>query len=1053
MRFYELLTLKWSANGCLIVVVVAGWLFITPGERAARHTPGTLAWLTSASVAYADQASDDYAAAVGFYKGSRWSLAVDAFKKFLTANPKHDRAPFARLYLGLSLANLDKYDEARTVLRAFVKEFPNNQHVPQAMYRVAEASYFLDDLKSAEPEFLAFLTKSPDDPLREFALPYLGDTQLRLGKADVATQNFQKALKDHPQSKMAEDARFGLAKSFEAQQKFPEAMDLYRQLAANKAGVRAAQSQWQLAARLFENKDFANAAKAYTDLDKNFPESRYVPAARLNAGYAHFELKDFKAAAVQFELAAKDAEQAATASYWRGLSQKQQGDLAGAAATMKTAFETHQTQPIAEQMLFQLADCELRQNQFEQAEQHFVDVAKRWPQGQWADDALYFSGEAALQRANRAASPEARLAALQSAEATTKQFLATQPNSGLKLFVELLRGRVLLARGGDADAAAAATLFQNVLAAAQRPQTQMQARYHLARAQQRLKQHAAAVQSLAPVVEQVRKDGATSEFVDALVLQATSMLAEKKYAESTAAAAEYIKLAPKGEQLDQATATKVLADGNLGQFALAKEWFARLRQASPNSPLIVPTSHQLAEAAYSQKQYDAALEWFTTVVNAVPQSPHFVVALSGQSWCQFEKKQYKPAAAGYARLVKDFPQHELAAESAFKLGESLQFDGQLPEAAKAFADAFDGFSPGRYGYLSGLQAARVLGQLKKVEEADAAYAKLLQKFPKPESLDKLFDEWALLNYESERFGRADEIFKRLIAETPNSELADNARFSLAESELFGGKLDGAKTAFRQLEQDPKSDADVQQDSLFRLMAIAEEQQQWEELGKTSEAIRTRFAEGRYKSDAAFYLALSQLQRGQVEPALELLKPLAAAKADRQVAAKDWFPRVFVLVAETYQQQKKYNEVVATVTEFRAWDAKNKFLYQADEVLGRVYKQQTKFDEARTVFKLVIDSPHGAKTETAAKAQFMIAETYFIQKDYKLALENYLKVHILYKFPDWQAPALFQAAACDEQLGDWSQAVKDYETLVKDFSKSEFAEKAKPRLEAARKNVK
>src|SRR5207247_847915 len=158
---------------------------------------------------------------------------------------------------------------------------------------------------------------------------------------------------------------------------------------------------------------------------------------------------------------------------------------------------------------------------------------------------------------------------------------------------------------------------------------------------------------------------------------------------------------------------------------------------------------------------DAALEWFTAVVNAGPQSPHFVAALSGQSWCQFEKKQYKPAAAGYARLVKDFPQHELAAESAFKHGESLQLDGQLPEAAKAFAEAFDQFSPGRYGYLSGLQAARVLGQLKKVEEADGAYAKLLQKFPKPENLDRLFDEWALLNYESERFGRADEIFKRL----------------------------------------------------------------------------------------------------------------------------------------------------------------------------------------------------------------------------------------------------------------------------------------------------
>src|SRR5439155_11921682 len=162
------------------------------------------------------------------------------------------------------------------------------------------------------------------------------------GKADAAVESFQQAIKLFPQSKMAEDARFGLAKAFEAQQKLPEALDLYRQIAANKAGPRAPQAQLQLAVRAFEAKDFVNAAKAYTDLEKNFPESKYIPTARLNAGYAYYELKDFKAAAAQFELAAKDAEQAPIASYWRGMSQKQQGDLPAAAATLKAAFEAHQ---------------------------------------------------------------------------------------------------------------------------------------------------------------------------------------------------------------------------------------------------------------------------------------------------------------------------------------------------------------------------------------------------------------------------------------------------------------------------------------------------------------------------------------------------------------------------------------------------------------------------------------------------------------------------------------------------------------------------------------
>lgn len=134
----------------------------------------------------------------------------------------------------------------------------------------------------------------------------------------------------------------------------------------------------------------------------------------------------------------------------------------------------------------------------------------------------------ALQRANRTANAETRSAAIQAAEGYTKQFAATQPNSGLKFYNDLLRGRVLLARGSDADATAAIELFKGIVGSTQRPQTQLQARYHLARAQQKLKQHAAVIETLTPVIEQVRKEGAASEFIDSLVMFASSLLVEKK---------------------------------------------------------------------------------------------------------------------------------------------------------------------------------------------------------------------------------------------------------------------------------------------------------------------------------------------------------------------------------------------------------------------------------------------------------------------------------------------------------------------------------------------
>ncbi|HID23602.1 MAG TPA: tetratricopeptide repeat protein, partial [Planctomycetaceae bacterium] len=134
----------------------------------------------------ADSASDEYKLAVGLYKQQRWALAAETLRQFVKAHPRHAKVAPARLYLGLTLVNLRDYQAAREVLRGYIADYPNSRELPHALYRVAECSYFLDDLKSAEREFQAFLRKAPRDPLGEYAYPYLADTQLRLGKPDKA---------------------------------------------------------------------------------------------------------------------------------------------------------------------------------------------------------------------------------------------------------------------------------------------------------------------------------------------------------------------------------------------------------------------------------------------------------------------------------------------------------------------------------------------------------------------------------------------------------------------------------------------------------------------------------------------------------------------------------------------------------------------------------------------------------------------------------------------------------------------------------------------------
>ncbi|MBT6496227.1 MAG: tetratricopeptide repeat protein, partial [Planctomycetaceae bacterium] len=166
----------------------------------------------------------------------------------------------------------------------------------------------------------------------------------------------------------------------------------------------------------------------------------------------------------------------------------------------------------------------------------------------------------------------------------------------------------------------------------------------------------------------------------------------------------------------------------------------------------------------------------------------------------------------------------------------------------------------------------------------------------------------------------------------------------------------------------------------------------------------------------------------------------------------WVPQIWIMLAETHFRGKKYAEVTAVVSELRDRDPKCPVLYQADEILGRSYKNLAKFDEARTAFRRVVADPNGRRTETAAKAQLILAETFLLQKDYKNAQAEYFKVYHLYKFPIWQSAALYQAALCDEALKQWNDAAKLYEELLQKFPRSQYARQAKQRLPLARKNA-
>ncbi|MFG0335212.1 MAG: tetratricopeptide repeat protein [Maioricimonas sp. JB049] len=1011
-------------------------------------------------------AIDDYNVAIEFYRQQRYDQAAQSFRTYLDEHPQHNKAPLAQLYYGQSLVYLRKFEPARNVFRSFVTKYPEHPDTALARYRVAESSFFLGDLPAAQKEFAGFLSRHPDHELAEWALQYLGEAQLRASNVAEAAQTFERYIEKYPDGRLADDSRFGLARAYEAQKKPDQAIALYRALANRPESPRAADAQFNLGARYFEDGRYEEASRAFAAVGEKFPQSALAGLAALNAGFADYRLDRFDAAAEHFRAAATSPEQAATAGFWIGLSLKSQGDFDDAADQFQQMFEQAGETEQGEKILFHWADSQFRAQQFQQAEELFLRQVQQWPDGELADDALHTATEAAI-----------RDGRLDDAEQLSARFRKDYPDSGLMLLQDLLDGRRHLAAGdqleGDAAAAKyrdAAAVFESVLEESNVDRTRTLASVQLAQASSRLRDHQRVRDLLEPVMKSIREGTTDPDTSASLVLLANSLIELQQYEPAAAAADLYLQVTPHGADAGRALAAVARARAHLQERLAVQTALEQMARRDPPYPGLPATVYEVAEIAYDQNDWDWSSELFNQLVTLGPESGYHAAALAGLGYSQHESGQFDQAAETFSTLLDAHPDdRELASTSAYMRGLALQSAGKSEQAATAFLKGASQFaldpsveSPtdeqlaaSLNAYRSGKGAARVLRELKKADESDKAYESAyneLKRHPedRQDELDKLIHEWALLSYENENYARSDELFALLVRERPQSDFADDARLYLGESDYFAGRLDQAEQRFEELLAGDEADDFVRHRGLVLLLDIAAEQQDWEQLLANSRRLASTFPESEQLAYARYREGEALLQTGKVDEAIALLAELKSQWSGSETESRpEWAASVWLLLAEARLRNKDYAGVEQTAADFRTANPESPLLYQADEILGRSYKNRAMFAEARDAFARVTNSQTGRRTETAAKAQFHLAETHLIEKDFDAALREYYKVYTSYQFPEWQAPALFQAARSDEALGNWDGAVKSYEKLVAEFPESQFAKDAVPRLEIAR----
>ena len=226
----------------------------------------------------------------GLLRQKKYELAAEEYERFAQAGAKGkdlDDAQFglasARLYQG-------NFREARRAFDEFLKGADQDPRRLTVRYRLGEIAYLLGDLTAARRSLEEFTAATSDHAGLEMAWTYLGDTYFGLQDFGKVRGTYERSLAAYPRGRLAERAKYGLARSLAMLGERDRALSMMRDLTrlANPEWVDRAWLQIGLIRK--SAGQFREAVEAFTSLERTAPRSPFRPEARLQRALALVQL-------------------------------------------------------------------------------------------------------------------------------------------------------------------------------------------------------------------------------------------------------------------------------------------------------------------------------------------------------------------------------------------------------------------------------------------------------------------------------------------------------------------------------------------------------------------------------------------------------------------------------------------------------------------------------------------------------------------------------------------------------------------------------------------
>jgi TolA-binding protein len=364
--------------------------------------------------------------------------------------------------------------------------------------------------------------------------------------------------------------------------------------------------------------------------------------------------------------------------------------------------------------------------------------------------------------------------------------------------------------------------------------------------------------------------------------------------------------------------------------------------------------------------------------------------------CLYHLGRFKSSADLFNNLLKTFPKHDNLAEVYVWRGEALYQDGRYGEAEKSFTDALNLFP-------------------ENPKKVDAAYGRA----------------WCL--FEQKKFNSAAVAFNSFSKNNPQDDRVLDATLREADCYFFLGDYEKSSSLYASL-------ADLKKNS-------------------------------RYAEYADFQIAMSYVQRGESERGIEQLRNFMS-----KYPSSIYNEVVRFNVAWTYFSKNQFNEAIGDFRILMGEFPQSQLMPRVLFNMGDAFYNLRQYDSARVYYQrvpkeypqspLVADALTGLQytyeaegRPTAAVAQIDTllrssqtgisqeelllkkGDILFGQGEFGGAVIEYNKILSLNPNRAVQGKAYYQLARAYEMENNIPQAVKYYETVLKDYTDLDFAPNA------------